>query len=1296
MSAQTPSTLVAWTNYATNTPGTLTNVLSTDLQGASGISYSGDNYNHSRFTGWSTSSTVETSKYFGFTVTSSYTGSINITDLQYEVTGNCDKYRIAYSKNANFPAGSTATTGELTSGSSFITTPISNVSLATGEKLYIRFYGYAKNVGWDAPWGVKVGSANNYLRLRGNLVAAPALNGTYTIGGIATTSTNYTTIKSAVNDLNTRGVSGPVTFLLTNTTYNEATGESFPIVVNQFAGTSATNMVTFKPATGKNVTIRVNDITVSNNNYQATAVFKFYGADNIVFDGSNTANGTSRNLNIINANTEGARARTVFWVASTAAVNNVFDGATNITIKNCIIRQSTKNQGEQFCVGIYSGNYTESGSLNSHAIDVQPATADNAKLTIRGNDFVNVKQGVYINGNSSTPTTNVVVMQNDLGAETNTETIIQPACFSNVNGFEYTENLINNLYRDNDAGNLISTGIYIIGNTKNGSILKNTMQNITRTTATGTPCFSGIALSSSEANANILVANNFIVNVSSLGTGAPEQNGYGIFLNTGGGYKIYNNTVKLTTNQNEGYAACLYVAEAISSFDIRNNIFANNQSNALMLRRCAILIRKSISDISNTTNFKLDYNNYTSTDKIGYIGTGANNSNDAGYITSLPAWKSTTGKDANTTDIIPVFATALDLHIDPTNTQNNGLEGTATPLNLIVSRDIDGQIRNTTTPDKGADEWGAIVYPAPGSNTGIYCDSSTTYSSTLWPNGTNWSNGLPSSTKDVIFNSDFTHTGGSFDACSIYVLAGAHVTFNGDANAIVQHSVNVATGATLTFDSGSNLQQVENDKNAGTVTIKRKGGFLKRLDYTMWSSPVVDSRTTGFQTIGTFSPFTSVNRFYEFMTEVNQYATIAAPATTKFALGKAYLIRMPNAINGTTNNGYYQGTARYTFEGSFEGTPNNGVIKLPLKYFTGTDKSFNAIGNPYPSPISIRDFISQNIDVIDGTLYFWRKTNDHTQTTYSACNLEAYTANAAPGGTSADGNTAIKDPYTIDADKGVLNTGQGFIVKALTTGKEVVFRNNMRVKNNSSFFFKMGQNTQEDTTASTDAPGRMWINVTNTSGDFTQAVVAYNPATSLDYDNGYDGKALTAGNISLYSLLQSESEPVELIIQSRGNFVATDKVALGFKADVAGNFEIALDHVDGVFAAGQEVYVIDRLTGSTNNITNASYAFTTEIGTFNNRFELVYAKESQLGTDTPVLDAKELVVYRNGKQINIQAPANMKAVTVYDILGKNLFTKGNIATTDFATTDINVAQQVLIVQITMESGQVISKKIMVN
>ncbi|WP_116790233.1 hypothetical protein [Flavobacterium psychrotrophum] len=45
-----------------------------------------------------------------------------------------------------------------------------------------------------------------------------------------------------------------------------------------------------------------------------------------------------------------------------------------------------------------------------------------------------------------------------------------------------------------------------------------------------------------------------------------------------------------------------------------------------------------------------------------------------------------------------------------------------------------------------------------------------------------------------------------------------------------------------------------------------------------------------------------------------------------------------------------------TFTGTFTGTPNNGIISKSLS----TDANrYTAIGNPYPSPISLEIFLMQ-------------------------------------------------------------------------------------------------------------------------------------------------------------------------------------------------------------------------------------------------------------------------------------------------------------------------------------------------
>lgn len=1106
------------------------------------------------------------------------------------------------------------------------------------------------------------------------------LCGTYVIS--ATTQYEYpqfTTLTAAIAHLNANGVSCPVTFLLKDNNYNESTGESFPLTINQFAGTSTTNTVTFKPAPAKNVTIKVNDFYLNGSIYQATTVFQFNGADNIIFDGSNAVNGSTRNLTVFNNNTINYVDRTVFWVAS-----NGSNGANNITIKHTNIRQGYRNQDGKYTIGVFSGSNTieNPDSVNNRNLKVtQEAGANNSNMYLWDNDFMNVKQGVYVNG-GTTVTTGVNVFQNDLGAENNTESIILPVTLNNASNFSVSENLIYRLYRTTTDGDLLAGGINIKGNSTNGSVTKNNMSDLQRLTADANT-FAGIVLASTSNNSNILIANNFILDPVAKGNGGGYSNGYGIIVDNGGGYRILSNTVVLSKSQLiGGYSAALYVNSNASNLDVRNNIFVNTQSNT-DTRRCAIMVNNDVDNL-NAVFTKLDYNNYYSTDRIGYIANTQDLNitwpNNPDFVLTFGGWQgalaatnnsvNANNKDTHSLSVNPSFVSATDLHLSSANT---ALNDKGTPV-AEITKDIDGQLRNLTTPDMGADEFGAITMPAPGSNGGIYCDSSTTW------NGTSWSNGFPAANKDVIFTGSKTFTSENLYACSIFVQNGASVNFISQSNAFVTHNVNVESGSALTFESSSNLMQTENTQNTGTVTIKRNSSKLRRLDYVMWASPV-----TGNQSLLDYSPQTLLNRFYVYNHLSNMYAPLPDPSAVTFAKAKGYLIRMPNNHPAATPTVY---------QGSFVGTPNNGNVYYPLAYQSSTI-GYNAVGNPYPSPISVTAFIDANIDNIEGTLWLWRKTNDATQSSYSTLTKTGYTANAAPGGSSTD-NDLIADPFEIAPGIGILNTAQGFIVKAKST-QNLVFRNNMRLSTNYVNFFRTANDNEDPSVPVQYEMSRFWLNVKGADADFSQTLIAYTPQGTVGYDNGFDGVALDGANIDVSSIITEGSEQMKLAIQARPTFTIEDSVQLGFTAAVAGTFTFELDHYDGLFGAGdQAIYLVDNLTGTMQNLRNGNYSFTTEIGTFDDRFKIVYATDEELGTDVPVLDAKEVIVFRSGSQISIKSPQDIKSVTVYDTLDRVLYNNSNVNASEFVSSNIDTAQQVVIVKMVLDNQQVISKKIMMN
>lgn len=139
---------------------------------------------------------------------------------------------------------------------------------------------------------------------------SPITGGTYTIGA----GGDFFTITQAANVVSTSGVSGPVTFTLTDDLYSRATGENFPAnFIN------AAYPITIKPSLTSNPLIT--DSTSSIINVDGSAYF--------TIDGRRNAGDNGRNIMIENRST-----------STSASVVRFFNDATGGILRNTIIRGS--------------------------------------------------------------------------------------------------------------------------------------------------------------------------------------------------------------------------------------------------------------------------------------------------------------------------------------------------------------------------------------------------------------------------------------------------------------------------------------------------------------------------------------------------------------------------------------------------------------------------------------------------------------------------------------------------------------------------------------------------------------------------------------------------------------------------------------------------------------------------------------------------------------------------------------------------------------------------------------------
>ncbi|RZJ33192.1 MAG: choice-of-anchor D domain-containing protein, partial [Flavobacterium sp.] len=566
-----------------------------------------------------------------------------------------------------------------------------------------------------------------------------------------------------------------------------------------------------------------------------------------------------------------------------------------------------------------------------------------------------------------------------------------------------------------------------------------------------------------------------------------------------------------------------------------------------------------------------------------------------------------------------------------------------------------------------------------------------TTATTTW-NGTAWSNGAPTSSVKAIINGPYTTTSGSVDACACQITSVGSVNINSGQYFDIQD--NFDNSGAFTIDSSGSLVQHNNAAvNTGNnVTVKRTTAPYRKFDYTYWSSPVSNAQIgttfTGWRTDYAFQ-FATAN-FQDLLTA----ATNAAPAdgfdddgnawlnvatSTVMTPAKGYAIMAPTNVT-------FSPTATATV--SFSGPVNNGLITIPLAQSqngAAANDDFNLIGNPYPSALSGDAFLTQNTitsNQISGTLYFWT----HNQPI----------SNSAPGPNQYNFITADYAMYTLAGGtasgtgslppSGKIASGAGFFVEASNGASQATFDNTMRDKTfSNSQFFRMSS-AQSQPNGVTD---RVWLNFTHPNGLFSQQLIAYFPNTTLGFDPAYDGQvSVTANSVSFYSFIGDDNYR----IQARPAFDATDIVPLGYKVLAPGHYDIAIAQSEGALADG-EVYLEDKLLNVIHNLKDSSYSFDTEAGTFNTRFQLRYT--NLLGSpDFNSADANVVVAVSNG-QIKVKSYAkDIKAIAVYDILGREVYSKNGISAQEFAVENVVKNQQALIVKITLDNGVVVNRKIL--
>ncbi|MEO6302216.1 MAG: T9SS type A sorting domain-containing protein, partial [Bacteroidia bacterium] len=198
--------------------------------------------------------------------------------------------------------------------------------------------------------------------------------------------------------------------------------------------------------------------------------------------------------------------------------------------------------------------------------------------------------------------------------------------------------------------------------------------------------------------------NNMIYDIKSYAATNYTSWPVGIYLEDAGNIDINNNSVSLSGSNNStsgatGSSAFLATGSFTTSFfeiKLSNNIFSNTYDHANSSTDVCYSVYSTITASNYTV---MNYNDY-------YVGGTGNNPMLAWKLginlSNLTSLQSSFGNNLSSYNVAPVFVSPTDLHL--VTSANPALDNNGIPI-AGLNTDIDYQLRSTTVPDIGADEF---------------------------------------------------------------------------------------------------------------------------------------------------------------------------------------------------------------------------------------------------------------------------------------------------------------------------------------------------------------------------------------------------------------------------------------------------------------------------------------------------------------------------------------------------------------------------------------------------------------
>ncbi len=363
----------------------------------------------------------------------------------------------------------------------------------------------------------------------------------------------------------------------------DLTAESGSVGLNQWGEIGAGNYtLTIVPSGGPHT------VTATST---ATTLIRLNGADRVTIDGSVDGLGTDRSLTLNNPNSTTNGVGVVFLGSQ-----GIGAGATNDTIKNCVIKGGTIGTTSIFTFGVFVGDVSGAS-----------AGADNDNLTLQNNQVLGVRTGLQMVGTAAGLNDNTVISGNLFGDAVPANSIGRfGMVLQYLNNGTIGGNTVQNVYLASDTSSPAGISASVLTGC---SVTGNTITNVKGDGSSITPA--GVILQSST---NTTVSQN---NVNTISASTSASTLFGMYFGTATtGLTVTRNTVSGVTSSVSSAAYGISIQTGVTASSVTRNIvtgISNTNTGGYGARGIYVNTGSTTSGLTLANNAVSDIASYSDT-----------------------------------------------------------------------------------------------------------------------------------------------------------------------------------------------------------------------------------------------------------------------------------------------------------------------------------------------------------------------------------------------------------------------------------------------------------------------------------------------------------------------------------------------------------------------------------------------------------------------------------------------------------------------------------------------------------